>query len=77
MSKAKLVKKMVKGVKGVSTKDIIIDAHCHIFNYDCLANELTDRYTKKIDPEFFETFLGAFNNWFDDDDFFDRARKFF
>ncbi len=77
MSKTELVKKMVKRVRGTSSKEIIIDNHCHIFNYDCLANELTDRYTMKLSPKFFKNFLGVFNNPFNNDDFGDRAQKFF
>lgn len=59
-----------------SKKEIIIDNHCHIFNYDCIATELTGRFTKNIDLNPIKKILRYFHNWFDDNDPLDRLREF-
>ncbi len=59
-----------------SKKEIIIDNHCHIFNHDCIATELTGRFTKDIDLNPIKKILKYFHNWFDDNDPLDRLREF-
>ena len=54
---------------------IIIDAHCHVFNYDCVPEVFQTRYLKAFNPKYLKAFLTVFNNWLDEDDVFDRARK--
>lgn len=54
--------------------NIIIDTHCHIFNYDCVPPVFQNRYTKSLNPIFLKGFLKIFNNWFNKDDILDRAR---
>ena len=55
---------------------IIINSHCHIFNYDCLPQVFQSRYLKGFNhPTFLRVFLTFFNNWLDEDDVFDRMRK--
>jgi len=54
---------------------IIIDSHCHVFNYDCLPQVFQSRYLKGFNPAYLEIFLKVFNNWLDKDDVLDRTRK--
>ena len=63
-------------MSNTSKKEIIIDNHCHIFNHDCIATELTGRFTKDIDLNPVKKILRYFHNWFDDNDPLDRLREF-
>lgn len=44
MNKAELVKKMVKRVRGKSKKNIVINVHTHIWNFDCIPEAFQERY---------------------------------
>jgi hypothetical protein len=38
---------------------IIIDSHCHVFNYDCLPQVFQSRYLKGINPAYLKIFFGS------------------
>ena len=78
MSKAELVKKLVNEVNKKPKHNIIINAHMHIWNFDCIPEEFQNRY-QGIPGSFdiVQPFLKKFQKvYYKDEDIFDKTLDF-